>query len=126
MKILQKKLELCTQCRVCEMECSRTWFKEEKSEKSRIRIHQDNLLTCTQCGECIKICQVQAIYRDKFGVIKVDRKKCIGCFMCVGFCPERAMFMHNDYAEPFKCVACGKCVQKCPTNAIYILEEAAG
>jgi carbon-monoxide dehydrogenase iron sulfur subunit len=57
--------------------------------------------------------------------VKVNGDACIGCFMCVGFCPEYAMFTHNDCAGPFKCVACGKCAKQCPTKAIYILKEAS-
>ena len=40
--------------------------------------------------------------------------------MCVGFCPEDAMMMHDDYIEPFKCIACGLCAKKCPTGAIVV------
>jgi carbon-monoxide dehydrogenase iron sulfur subunit len=122
MRVLQKKLELCTQCHACEKECSNSWFKEENTEKARIRVQDDNLITCTQCGECIGVCQVKAIYRDKFGVVKINKDICIGCFICVGFCPETAMFMHTDYPVPFKCAACGKCTKVCPTEAIYILK----
>ncbi|MDD2481666.1 MAG: 4Fe-4S binding protein [Lutispora sp.] len=81
------------------------------------------MTTCTQCGACIDICPVEAIKRDKNGIVRINKKKCVGCFMCVGFCPEHAMFMHDDYIEPFKCISCGQCVKACPTNAIYISEE---
>jgi carbon-monoxide dehydrogenase iron sulfur subunit len=124
MKVLRKKPELCIACGACETTCSKTWFKEDNVEKSCIRIHkgEDNnsIVVCTQCGECIDICPIQAITRDKSGVVRINKSICVGCFMCVGFCPELAMFMNDEYIEPFKCVACGQCAKQCPTQAIYI------
>lgn len=130
MKVLGKNPELCIQCHACESTCSNTWFKNDNAEKSCIRINgskedsaKAEITVCSQCGECIRICPVEALTRDKNGVIRVDKKNCVGCFMCVGFCPELAMFMHEDYLEPFKCVACGQCAKNCPTGAIFIVQE---
>ncbi len=127
MKVLRKNPELCIACHNCENTCSNIFFKEENVEKACLRIKETDdkpeIITCTQCGACIDICPVQAITRDKNGIVRIDKKKCVGCFMCVGFCIELAMFMHDDYIEPFKCIACGQCAKNCPTNAIYISEE---
>lgn len=127
MKKINVKPEYCVNCQQCENVCSNLWFKEINKGKSCIRISSENdgikIIACSQCGECIDICPVQAIYRDDNGVIRINKKDCVGCFMCVGFCPEGAMFMHPDYIEPFKCVACGQCVKVCPTGAIEILDK---
>lgn len=126
MKVLNKNNKICTACRQCENTCSVVWFREKNSEKSCIRIKNEGgkpkIIVCSQCGECIDICPVQAIYKDKAGVVRVRKDICVGCFMCVGFCPEGAMFMHEDYTEPFKCTACGQCVKGCPTGAINVVE----
>lgn len=125
MKVLSKKEELCIGCGACENTCSVSFFKEENELKSSIRVNKVNnsITTCTQCGECIDICPVEAIYRDKNGIVRIKKDICVGCFMCVGFCHENAMFMHDDYIEPFKCIACGLCVKNCPAKAIYIEEK---
>lgn len=125
MKFLDKDPSLCTGCRECEKVCSKLWFKEENRGKSCIRIGDapGEITTCSQCGECIDICPVEALYRDSSGIVRLDKKKCVGCFMCVGFCPSSAMFMHDDYIEPFKCAACGQCAQKCPSGAIFITDK---
>lgn len=127
MKRLAKKVELCTACQLCEDLCSKTYFKEENREKSSIRIEtgekgDSSIIACTQCGVCMEICPAQAIYRDKNGIIRIKKELCVGCFACVGFCPEGAMFQHHEYLEPFKCVACGICTKQCPTGAIFIEE----
>lgn len=128
MKVLKKNPELCIACHACESTCANTWFKVTDIEKSCIRIEEKadekNIITCTQCGECMDVCPIQAITWDKNGIVRINKKICVGCFMCVGFCPEIAMIMHEDYIEPFKCVSCGQCVKVCPTNAISMSEEA--
>lgn len=125
MKLLDKDPSLCIGCRECEKACSKLWFKEDNREKSCIRIEEgtNDITVCNQCGECINICPTQALYRDKAGIIRLDKKKCVGCFMCVGFCPTCSMFMHDDYIEPFKCVACGQCEKVCPVRAIFVTEK---
>lgn len=127
MKILKARPELCIACHKCETTCASTWFKEENIDKSCIIIKKDEvevkITTCTQCGECISVCPVQAINRDRNGIVRINKEMCVGCFMCVGFCPEGAMIMHEDMIEPFKCISCGQCVKVCMTKALYISEE---
>ncbi len=126
MKVLQFDPARCIGARECERECSRTWFKEENRDKSAIRITEGTdgytMVACTQCGECIDVCPTLAIRRDRQGIVRIDKKLCVGCLSCVGFCPYLAMFFHPDYVEPFKCVACGKCVKACPSGALVIAD----
>jgi Fe-S-cluster-containing hydrogenase component 2 len=127
MKVLKRNEELCIGCNKCQSVCSNTWFKSDDSKKSRINIETidkaNKITVCTQCGECIDVCSTQALTRDKNGVVQLNKKNCVGCFICVGFCLELAMMMHHDVHEPFKCVACGQCAKNCPTNAIFISDE---
>jgi len=131
MKVLEKNSEACIACHACESVCSKTWFKEENPLKSCILIGegtgqngQNKITACTQCGECIQVCPVQALTRDQNGIIRVNKTTCVGCFICVGSCPEYAMMVHKDYIEPFKCIACGLCVKACPADALKISDNA--
>jgi len=130
MKILVHKQELCTGCRACEVACSTAYFKTPDRNKSAIRIiNNDNSFharKCTQCGECIDMCTAHAIYRDKNRVVRIDKKLCVGCLGCVGYCSELVMFYDDDLTEPFKCIACNICVKACPENALEVLVSKAG
>jgi len=128
MKVVEKKAELCIGCHACEQACSKVLFKVEDPEKSAIRIFEKadegfDINVCNQCGECIDICPVEAIYRGKNGSVMINKEKCVGCFACVGFCPISAMRQHKDYTEPFKCISCGACTRECPTEAIFMKEK---
>lgn len=128
MKVVSTKAELCIGCKACEDACSKVLFKEQNPEKSAIRVTEMEdegyeINVCNQCGECIDICPVEAIYRAKNGTVMINKEKCVGCFACVGFCPIGAMCQHKDYVEPFKCIACGACTRECPTEAIFLEEK---
>ena len=129
MKILSVKPELCTGCHLCEETCAETWFKVKDRERAAIRIsepaakgHPYQIVVCTQCGECIDICPTKAISRSRNGVVRIDKRSCVGCTACVGFCTIWAMRTHPEELLPFKCVACGECAKVCPEGALSIAE----
>lgn len=125
MKRIAVRQELCTRCHKCEEACSMTFFKVKDSMKSSIRI-SDSLMEpvsiCNQCGECISICSEEALSRIKNGTVLLNKRQCVGCYMCAGFCPSLSMRIHEALLEPFKCTACGACVKVCPTGAITLEE----
>jgi anaerobic carbon-monoxide dehydrogenase iron sulfur subunit len=134
MKVLQFYPERCTGCGICEQTCAETYFKVADPDKSAIRILAPgaegvhySATFCNQCGECIDVCPVQALSRNKLGIVHINKKLCVGCYACVGFCPILVMRTHPKETFPFKCVACGKCVKACPEGALEIvqLENAA-
>ncbi len=126
MKVLVWDKEKCIGCGTCERKCSQTWFKEENRTKSRIKISEaDNGFSCNvcnQCGECIKVCPVEALKRDSKGIVRLNEKTCVGCLSCVGFCPTQSIFQIVEIDIPFKCISCGVCVKSCPSGALSLEE----
>ncbi len=125
MKYLQAKEVMCRNARGCEVTCAKTFYKTEDTSYSAIRVsHRSDgtmqINVCNQCGVCIDICPAMALKRNKAGVVMLDKKACVGCMQCVGFCPENAMFQHPKLDYPIKCVACGQCVKTCPHGALEI------
>jgi anaerobic carbon-monoxide dehydrogenase iron sulfur subunit len=127
MKYLKTNPTRCKGVRACEKACSQAFFKIDNPEKSAIRVKQTEsgfeINVCDQCGECILVCPVEAITRNKQGVVMIKKSICVGCYICVGFCPTLSMFFHPDLKEPFKCVACGLCVKPCPEKVLELSEK---
>ncbi|MCF7858167.1 MAG: 4Fe-4S binding protein [Candidatus Cloacimonetes bacterium] len=64
--------------------------------------------------------------KEDLGHFIIDRRKCIGCQLCVAVCPTNAILMKYGFAEidAGKCIDCGICIngiadyKGCPTYAI--------
>ena len=127
MKYLKTSPAKCKGVRACEKICSRTFFKAEDPSKSAIQVKESGgkfeINVCNQCGECMPVCPVVALTRNKQGVVMLDKKLCVGCLMCVGYCPTLSMRTHPDLREPFKCIACGACARACPHGTLEISEK---
>ena len=54
---------------------------------------------CLQCQNppCVKVCPVQATYKDAQGVTVMDYDRCIGCRYCLVACPYAART--SDFGE---------------------------
>lgn len=48
---------------------------------------------CVGRGNCIRVCPVGAIKRDKYNRIWIDANECIGCEKCVAVCPKYVIKM---------------------------------
>jgi anaerobic carbon-monoxide dehydrogenase iron sulfur subunit len=127
MKYLKTDHAKCKGVRACEKACSRTFFKAEDPAKSAIRVTKTDtgysINACNQCGQCIEVCPVEALTRNKMGVVMLNKALCTGCLICVGFCPTNSMMTHPQLREPFKCIACGSCARACPEKALETAEK---
>ena len=63
--------------------------------------------------------------------IKLNTKRCKGCYLCVSVCPVKALFPSGELGEQGyetvkvdeeKCITCGSCYRMCPDYAIEILK----
>ena len=125
MKRLSADPAKCTGCGVCEKVCSKAYYKVEDREKSAIRISADGqggytIAVCDQCGVCKEMCSIMALKTAANGVVRLDKKICVGCLICVGECSRDYMQYHNSLPTPYKCVACGLCAKQCPTRALTV------
>jgi len=115
----------CTGCGVCEEVCSKAYYKVEDREKSAIRVSSDGqgcytIAVCDQCGVCKDMCSVMALSTAENGVVRLNKKTCVGCLICVGECLRGYMRYHDGLPTPFKCVACGLCAKQCPSGALQL------
>lgn len=55
---------------------------------------------CMHCDNapCVKVCPVQATYRDEEGLVRQDYNRCIGCRFCTVACPYGVR--HFNWEQP--------------------------
>lgn len=54
-------------------------------------------------------------------MVEINKKKCIGCAMCVKDCISRSLYMEEGKScYTGNCLLCGHCVAICPVNAFTI------
>ncbi len=110
-------LSLCIGCRACADACHHENNHDRKTNNSYIRVFemtQGSLdfengdpnydhpvpqpgkfylpVQCQQCDNapCVRVCPVQATWKERDGVVVVDYNWCIGCRYCEAACPYHA------------------------------------
>ena len=128
MKKLVADSAKCTGCMNCVSVCSKAYYKVADREKSAIRIYSADsggfsIAVCDQCGVCKEMCQVMALRTAANGVVRLNKKTCVGCLICVGECLRNYMFYSDDLPTPLKCIACGLCAKQCFAGALEIIND---
>ncbi len=65
----------------------------------------------------------QLIYLKDVVTLKFDKKKCVGCGMCLLVCPHAVFRLDNGMAEIVQrdaCMECGACSRNCPAGALSV------
>ena len=120
MKFIKTDMQKCIGAKSCEKICAKTFFKTEDVAYSALRITRNkdgwDINVCNQCGKCIDICPVKALSRNKAGTVVIDKALCVGCFMCVGFCPTMSMRVAPGGRVPRRFVPQGRRRAHKPSN----------
>jgi anaerobic dimethyl sulfoxide reductase subunit B len=129
----------CIKCYACEIACKQWHDIDAGTFKLRQVMERDEgifptakrtffSLSCRHCTEapCIAACSVNAIDQDEYGILKVNKDKCIGCRACLEACPfgipqfdEKGILQICDMCS--ERLAQGKnpiCSDSCPTRAL--------
>lgn len=78
---------------LCDKYCSRWWYPElEWAATSFYVAKARKSEKCDSCGTCIEKCLAGAIRIDEDGV-QVNPLRCIGCSICVRYCPHGVFSM---------------------------------
>ena len=139
------KEEVCMGCHLCEVYCQlqhaqskdiiKAFKRESPRPLPRLRVEERGTvsfsLRCQQCDEapCLYACLTGAITRDGItGMIKVDEKKCIGCWTCILVCPFGVIRQDIQQKKTVRCDLCeGEkvpvCVTNCPNEALVYVDS---
>lgn len=97
---------------------------------------------CMGYGDCVQVCQFDALDMGKDGLPVVQEENCTACGKCVDACPRNLFELHSldqeilvfcrsedrgPLARKFcknACIACGICARACP-EAIEIVDSLA-
>lgn len=126
--------EKCTGCRLCETACS--IFNEKTCIPERARIHVTKWenegiyipMVCQQCDIpiCEIVCPVSAVKRDTdTQAVIIDEKLCVGCRLCVQFCPFGGISVSDTTQRIIKCDLCNGepvCVKFCQPKALQYVD----
>lgn len=62
-------------------------------------------------------------YLKGVSTLQYDRKRCIGCGMCMDVCPHEVFVPHEGRVairDKDDCMECGACQRNCPTGAVQV------
>jgi len=87
----------CTSCGICYNKCPTKSF----IDRAKARPYAIISLQCNGCGECIKVCQFNAIEGEPNKRHTVIKDRCIGCGRCFEVCAIKVIIMAGalGYAE---------------------------
>jgi len=93
---------------------------------------------CIGLGDCVRVCQFDAIEIAENGLPKIKKYNCKGCGSCVQACPQQVLTLAKEHGPvyvvcsshdkgkyvkevcEFGCIGCGICKKNCPEGAIKL------
>jgi Fe-S-cluster-containing hydrogenase component 2 len=111
---------------LCEIACSGERLGKFNPKKANLHIMYEYVgdglevsgATCDICGECEKVCPVEAITKVG-GHYEVVSELCTACLQCAEVCPRKVISVEEN--RPVICNLCNnapQCVDWCPRGAL--------
>ena len=89
-----------------------------------------NTAQCHKCGECLKVCPVDAITINEYNRPAINYKRCVFCGRCVEACADCALYHSNLEALPEiladSSVEVGRVINIKPGRSLHVRHLDAG
>lgn len=133
-RIMVLDFDKCSGCGCCELACSlekEGLFNPLISRIGLIKIDEISITVPVICQQCVSplcedACPTNALSRDEVtGALVINYDVCIGCRMCLHFCPLGGIALHKEKELPIKCDLCDgdpACVKVCSYGALSYLD----
>lgn len=73
--------------------CSLKFLSEEGRAEIKPGVARISTEACNRCGKCLKIGHCNAIETNDYGMLFVNKTKCLGCGICISLCTQKAITM---------------------------------
>lgn len=109
------------------------WMNVERKERGQYPMVQVAYLPlpCQHCDNAPCLTKDKAVYKDKNGLVLIDRKKAHGRKEILDSCPYGVIYWNDEQGIPQKCTGCAhliedgwtetRCTQVCPTGALKLV-----
>ena len=95
---------------------------------------------CLGLGDCVRVCNFDAMKIGASGIVEIDYQKCTGCGVCLDVCPKDCLISYprqhrvaltcqsKGKGKAVKdtctvgCIQCQACIKECPAKAISIID----
>lgn len=86
-----------------------------KNGTSPIGVYDICQNTCIGCGDCLKVCNDDAVILPELSTYRIDVEECTECGKCKSSCKYGAIKIAviNYILDSEKCIGCGKCIDVC-------------
>lgn len=128
MKRLYIDLDICNNCKDCQVACSYLYHPQNSGITS-LREYATFVLFCRHCDEapCVDSCYHNALEKQTDGVLKRYNMRCTSCKSCVIACPFGTILADFIPYLDSRCDFCitileaiPLCILSCPEKAIEV------
>lgn len=120
--------ERCSGCGLCRSVCGGREINLAMPDAARIQIIGNPArggsfaIFCQHClnPRCMAACPQGAVFRDKAGIVRINKTLCVNCGLCREVCAEAAP-LRDPGGDVRKCDLCDgnpRCVAACPQHAL--------
>lgn len=124
----------CRECASCTVECIYPFHPDNNGMNGLLEMAAFQF-TCRRCEDapCVDVCPVEALERNRHGVMERAENLCVACKSCVAACPFGTIMNHLFEVRKSVCNHCHfdesteslRCIDTCLKGALSFTDQQA-